>query len=500
MKIRLTVILFFLLAAGMVLINIVFMFLWKHDLLETELEKAHTVLALVVPQAASGVENKDIAAMFQKTFPQDSRGGVVLQQRGQQALFPAHFSLSSPLIQFLSGNRAPAREVVRVNGVFAGGAVNARQAMFVVRGFQDANGDQVSAALALSLVPLYGKLWKVEKTVLVYIVINLLLLTVIGFYRFTQVAVKPIDRLVSLADQYQDDEQLMFVADNSGNEYSRLATSLNAMLGRIKQDRLVLQDHVDQLDRANRMLKKNQQEMIRTEKLASVGRMAAGLAHEIGNPLGVIQGYLGLLGQEKSSVSDEERDYIKRAEDELLRVNSLIRQMLDFARVSKGEPGNFSLHDLLSSVVGMVQVQPAFKSIQIHCLFEAQEDTVFADQDQLRQVFVNCLINSADAVSASSRKDNGKVTVSTRLATGRNIHVRISDNGTGIAAKDQPVVFDPFFTTKEPGKGTGLGLSVSYAIIKGVKGSMTIDNNEPEGAVVEICLPLAGCGVIEEAV
>ena len=99
------------------------------------------------------------------------------------------------------------------------------------------------------------------------------------------------------------------------------------------------------------------------------------------------------------------------------------------------------------------------------------------------------------------------VTVSTRLAPGSNdntaeslLHVRISDNGTGLAKKDQSVVFDPFFTTKEPGKGTGLGLSVSYAIVKGLKGGMTIENNEAEGAVVEICLPLAGCGVVEQAV
>jgi signal transduction histidine kinase len=497
MKLSLTIVLAFLLAIGMMLINFVMIMLWQRDLVEHEIAKAHIVLEQV-KSIENVKDNKErIARLLHSVFPKESRGGILFQIGTEEIFLPEEFPLASALTSIKSNVEAGADEFVRVDSSLWGGRGLARQALFIIVSQETQNEGKRVVAIARSLISVYSKLWMSEKSILIYILINILLLTVVGFYRFTQVVVKPIDRLVGLADQYQDDEHHLFVADNSGNEYSKLATSLNSMLSRIKQDRLILQENVSQLAAANKLLKRNQQEMIRTEKLASVGRMAAGLAHEIGNPLGVVQGYLGLLGREGGSVSAEELDYIKRAEDELHRVNSLIRQMLDFARVSQGAPEKFSVHDLLLSVVEMVKVQSSFKYITISNVLNAEQDIVFADQDQLRQVFINCLINSSDAISASQRKENGLISVITCLSSGDSeadqvgyICVGICDNGTGISEEHQSVVFDPFFTTKEPGKGTGLGLSVSHAIVEGMKGRMSIINNSGKGVTVEVFLPL----------
>ena len=237
--------------------------------------------------------------------------------------------------------------------------------------------------------------------------------------------------------------------------------------------------------------------MIRAEKLASVGRMAAGLAHEIGNPLGIVQGYLGLLGQ-AADQSDEHRDFIKRADQELQRVNALLRQLLDFARFSKGKPEVFSLHELLQQIVDMAHVQPVFKNIQISCTLDAEKDMVHADRDQLRQVFVNCLLNSGDAVAAAGRKDEGVITVSTDISGSQTgdkqtefLRIQVTDNGIGIPEDQLAAVFDPFYTTKEPGKGTGLGLSVSLSIVESIGGRMEMESVEGQGSNVSIFIPVA---------
>lgn len=354
-----------------------------------------------------------------------------------------------------------------------------------------------SLAVAHSLTPLYESLRQGGTTALVYLVINVIMLGVVGFFRMAKLIARPIERLVHLAEEYKETDALLFAAGDSGNEFDRLALSLNGMLSRIESDRKALQATVDQLSEANEQLRQNQQEMIRTEKLASVGRLAAGLAHEIGNPLGVIQGYLGLLGQVEGSEA-EKQEYLARAEGELQRINALVRRLLDFARTPQGERELFSVHSLLEEVVTMIRVRSGMENIKIDCAIEAETDTVYADPDQLKQVLVNCLLNSADAVTAAHHRSGGAITLSTDQCTqqaeeGQSefLRVRIRDNGVGIAEQDLALVFDPFFTTKEPGKGTGLGLSVSRTIVESMGGKIEMESEEGQGSVVSILLPIA---------
>ena len=501
MKIRLAIIVGSLLLVGMLLVNFVLIMFWQRDALQREIERDQVVLARVVDRIPAGTSALDAVSPdsfpFTDFYPHGETGLILLSTGNDHlaASIPSN-SFTSPLASALTEVMHTADPVVHSSGTFLE-RISSRSRVLVSARPIVRQGRVIGAVgISRSLESMYQALWRVEKIVLVYILINLLILSVIGFFRMRKVVVQPIERLVRLADQYHDDETMLFAAESPGGEFGQLAASLNSMLVRIEQDRQSLEKTVADLETANRKLKTHQQEMIRTEKLASVGRMAAGLAHEIGNPLGVVQGYLGLLAG-AAGQSEEHHDFIKRAEQELQRVNALIRQMLDFARVSKGEPETFSLHELLQAIVEMVQVQPVFAEIGLECRLGAERDMVYADRDRLHQVFVNCLLNSVDAVIAAGRAGDGRITLSTELCgpsseSGRAdfLRIQISDNGIGIAGEQQAVIFDPFYTTKEPGKGTGLGLSVSLAIVESMGGRMEMESKEGQGSVLSVFLPI----------
>ncbi|MCI5167573.1 MAG: sensor histidine kinase, partial [Candidatus Electrothrix sp. GM3_4] len=166
---------------------------------------------------------------------------------------------------------------------------------------------------------------------------------------------------------------------------------------------------------------------------------------------------------------------------------------------------------LLHSVVEMVKVQTVFRDITLDSDFAAEEDRVSADCEQLRQVFVNCLLNSADAIHMADKETNkeGRVSVSTALQcllpnnqvqeekeeeAYLQLLIRVSDNGMGVTEGDLPVIFDPFYTTKEPGKGTGLGLSVSRSLVETAGGTMELQSKVGQGSSMLITLPLAPLG------
>ena len=470
--------------------------LWQRDAMKHEIILARTVVSQVLEnELFSGKEQEAVRQLFQTVFPKDRRGGVQLNFGELKSVVPRKFELAAPLAALVSSVPKASQELIKIDGSFWDMGGMFQQALYIVMPIEQKGRVVGSIAVAHSLVPYYARFRQAERSIAVYICINILILTVVGFFRLVHVVVKPIDRLVRLTDQYHDIGQDLFAAGSGGNEFGKLTTSLNSMLSRIKQDRKALQQHVEELDLANKQLQQNQQEMIRTEKLASTGRLAAGLAHEIGNPLGVVQGYLGLLAQ-SGSQSDEHREFIRRADQELQRVNELIRQMLDFTRVSHGEPELFSLHQLLASIVDTLRIQPVFTAIQLESRLDAESDTVYADQNQIRQVFVNCLLNSADAVASLHSDGGGIVTVSTELTSAPAaddqtvlLCVRIVDNGVGIAEDQLLAIFDPFYTTKEPGKGTGLGLSVSLSIIESAGGRMEMESIEGQGSVLSVFLP-----------
>ncbi len=276
-----------------------------------------------------------------------------------------------------------------------------------------------------------------------------------------------------------------------------LSKALNIMLKRISADKEKLRSTVLSLEKANLDLKKAQREIIRAEKLASVGRLSAGIAHEIGNPIGIVIGYLELLKQE--DISGEERDeYIHRTEEEIERINTIIRQLLEVSRPSNSGRTAVSVHELIHDTASVLRVQPLMSNIELSLKLSAEEDTVLADPNQLRQVFLNLAINAADAISGEGEDSGGKLEISTLLEkdggsdtknSAAQLKIMFIDDGPGIAEENLGNIFDPFFTTKDPGRGTGLGLSVSFMIVESLGGTMTVTSEAGRGTTMIISLP-----------
>jgi signal transduction histidine kinase len=332
----------------------------------------------------------------------------------------------------------------------------------------------------------------------IYLLINTVILTFIGIYRLSKVYFQPLARLARRAEDYREDDEMLFSVRKEDNELHTLSGSLNSMLRRISADKEKLRSTVNSLETANLELKKAQKEIIRAEKLASVGRLSAGIAHEIGNPIGIVMGYLELLKQ-KDIPAAEQEEYIHRTEAEIERINTIIRQLLEISRPSNVGLKAVSVHDLIDDISEVLNVQPLMSNIEFECRLEAQNDKIMADANQLRQVFLNLIINAADAISSEDKADNGKLLIQSSLFSGTPeqpqdqktyLEIMFIDNGPGISEENIANIFDPFYTTKEPGKGTGLGLSVSFMIIEGFGGKMTVSSKIGEGTTMTLLLPV----------
>jgi signal transduction histidine kinase len=388
------------------------------------------------------------------------------------------------------------RDVVRspdfFRGIFAGQPGN----LAMAAPLRLENGVAGGAGILMPVGDIYGQVRRSQHILLVYTLINTFLLTLLGVYRLGNLIVKPIQRLVRRAEAYRESDDAVFLLDKEDNEFSMLSKSLNRMLIHLARDKDKLQASVHSLERANQDLEKAQRELIRAEKLASVGRLSAGIAHEIGNPIGIIKGYLTLMND--PSISDEEKaDFVARTESEVERIHSIIQQLLDFARPSGEEQTLVSVHGVLEDLEEVCRFQPALGCIRIALQLGAAEDHVVANARQLRQVFLNLVLNAADAVREVS--GDGELDIHTEICPANSdaddrqgsLVIRFSDDGGGIPEERLTHIFDPFYTTKAPGKGTGLGLSVSFTIIEGLGGSLKAERNEKGGTSMVITLPLA---------
>jgi len=356
------------------------------------------------------------------------------------------------------------------------------------------------AGLVLSLEGVYQSLRQSQKILFLYMVLNLVILTGIGLFRLSKVYQQPIRRLVNRAEEYrEDDDEMLFSVRKGDNELNKLSNSLNRMLKRISADKEKLRATVLSLEKANMDLKQAQSEIIRAEKLAAVGRLSSGIAHEIGNPIGIVMGYLELLKQLNISES-EKNDYLVRTENEINRINTIIRQLLDLARPVPRVSKTVSVHGLIEDMALVLRVQPLMSKVQLKLQLSAVKNVILADAEQLRQVFLNLAINAADAIAAGENNHDGELTIQTEVLSSSDrgalqkqetLKITFEDNGPGIAAEHIGNIFDPFFTTKEPGKGTGLGLSVSFMIIESMGGTIQADSQTGRGTTLSVYLPLS---------
>lgn len=334
---------------------------------------------------------------------------------------------------------------------------------------------------------------RTEKLLFIYIIINTFVLVAVGVYQIGNITARPMKKILKKTESVYIDE--FPVVKNSGSDFDHLSSSIGFLVDDLASSKKNLQYTVTELEAANTNMKKMQKEVIRAEKMASIGRLSAGLAHEIGNPVGIISGYLEMLKQEE--IEETNRiDFASRANDELKRIDSIIRELLDYARPTDQVKTELSVHQLINDLVSVYTGSRAIGNIELKTDFKARFDSVNANHDQLRQVFMNLIINASDAICDSGNRNRGLLKISTAniiKTEGGCTEMTVSfvDNGCGLSENDLDNIFDPFFTTKPQGKGTGLGLSVSQMIIEDIGGSIKAYSLDGHGTEFRIILPLA---------
>jgi two-component system NtrC family sensor kinase len=236
--------------------------------------------------------------------------------------------------------------------------------------------------------------------------------------------------------------------------------------------------------------------IMESERLAHIGQLAAGVAHEINNPLQGIVTYSHLL-LERSSAGNGTRESLEKIVKQANRCRDIIRGLLDFARQRKPEKRLCSVNRVLEECISLVDDQALFHNIRVIKHLSPDLPQVLMDPSQIQQVFMNMIINAAEAMNGT-----GQLTLTTRhVPEDSAVEVQFTDSGHGIKEEDLDRIFNPFFTTKEVGHGTGLGLAISYGIVKEHKGAITVESEEGQGATFIIRLPVTSSDkeIIERA-
>ncbi len=329
--------------------------------------------------------------------------------------------------------------------------------------------------LHFSLTDIRLKVLESLQVLILYIVLYGIVLVLAGYYLILKNIIRPAQNLLKATEAVSSGNLETRLPVAGPVEISQLATAYNQMVGALRESRNETGQHIASLEQTNRELQQARDELIRSEKMASVGQLAAGLAHEMGNPLAAIIGYLELLKQRIEAAPDS--DILHRALAETNRIDFLVRELLDFSRPAENilvEPVDMAV--ALNSAVQLLKNQGAISDIKIVNQLPDVLAPVKIDRNKLQQVFINLLLNATQACD-----QHGKIHLSAG-DDGNSVWVGIADNGCGIISADLNRIFDPFFTTKPPGEGTGLGLAMCQRIVEEVGGIIEVDSKLGKGS------------------
>lgn len=376
-----------------------------------------------------------------------------------------------------------------------------------------------AACLSLSLAGERQRLWASQRLFVYYFFLDFALLLVLGYFVLSRIVVSPVNRLLAATKRIAAGDYSHSVMVPACEEIAGLAESFNGMLAALRNERDQVKRHVRSLEEANRLLKVAREETARSERLASVGLLAAGTAHEIGTPLAAIIGYSGILGDELAG-DPARADYARRIEQEAERIDRIVRELLNYARPSRGEKERVQIGALCEETLSLLSSQGILKEVTTELVVEDGLPDPFMDRYQFQQVLINLLINARDAmpgggeielhVGLTAFNREHAADMERRMVRGRRkgdfgnlfqmeiadgepfpcLRIDVRDTGQGIPEEIIERIFDPFFTTKEPGKGTGLGLSIAARIIDSFGGRITVASDCGIGSCFSVWLPL----------
>lgn len=346
----------------------------------------------------------------------------------------------------------------------------------------------VDGAVRSAAVPA-GAAEVVRKAVALFVGVNTLLLVLFSLIIFNRAIARPLRGLADRADRAATDAVVLDLGGAARDEVGDLSLSLNRMAARLRDDRDRMAGQLRELEAKTAALEQARDQLVRAEKLALVGRLSAGIAHEIGSPLGAILGYVDMLRHEiRDNGSTANIEFLDRMEKEINRINRIVRELLDYSR-----PASFRLEDIdlrksVEDVTDLLMPQKAFRAVEIATDLGERPVTVYSDWDRLRQVLMNLLFNASDSMGGKGRID---VTVERTAGdgpAGEFVALKIKDTGCGIARDEIDRIFEPFYTTKVPGAGTGLGLAVSQRLVERMGGRIEVESTPGSGSTFSVIL------------
>jgi signal transduction histidine kinase len=341
----------------------------------------------------------------------------------------------------------------------------------------------------------------------------------LGSHLIDRHVVAPVSAAAAAAEAIAAGDYERRVPEGETREMSALARAINRMTDQLLENQRRLADNVTSLDETNRVLLATQRDLVGVEKLASVGRLSAGVAHEIGNPLGSILGYTSILRRRGA-----EAELVDGLDREARRIDRIVRRLLDYSRPAPAHREPVDVNESLTRVVELLRAQGRLGEVDVGMRLDRHATTIRAEPHLLDQLFLNLLDNACAAMEGrgrvsvctiveeyrvdrpipSRRTDDppgvsyahlrrpryASVRDASRIEEGTEIvRVLISDTGPGIAPENIENIFDPFFTTRAPGEGTGLGLAIVASTVSDFDGRIEASSAEGGGAVFSVCFP-----------
>lgn len=326
---------------------------------------------------------------------------------------------------------------------------------------------------------------RVANMLLLYVALTGGAILLLAYVSLTVLIVRPVEAVTRASKRLAGGHLDVDVPVRGAAEVAGLATSFNEMAAQLRRDRVQLEARLREVERATAELEDAQEQVLRSEKLASVGRLSAGVAHEIGNPLAAILGLIELV--RGGDLDDGEQDeFLARVQGETERISKIIRDLLDFSRLGESEhEGDCDLAAVLEDAARLIA--PRKEHAQVVVEFDVPEDLprVRGRSGRLTQVALNLFLNAADAMG-------GKGTIHVEAASNGDgtLTLVVHDSGPGIPEEVLDHLFEPFVTTKPTGQGTGLGLAVSHTIVERLGGTIRAQNAQGGGARFSVTLPL----------
>ena len=321
---------------------------------------------------------------------------------------------------------------------------------------------------------------KPQKVIIVFFIIMLSISTIASLlllFYYTRKLLKPMDNIMTMSKKIIAGDLSARCSIHSSGEMGILSKTINRMAEAIEQ-------------REKELQRVTQQQIFQSEKLASIGRLSAGIAHEINNPLTGVLTFAHLLKQKKNNIEEDinDLDVIIR---ETTRVREIVKGLLDFARQTPFKKEFLNINDVLHQILKLIRNQKEFRSIVIEENYSKNILDCYCDKNQLQQVFLNIILNAGEAIA-----NKGTIKIVTSIKKNHTV-ISINDTGSGIKKDNLNKIFDPFYTTKPVGKGTGLGLSISYGIIQQHGGYIECESEEGKGTTFNIFLPIKNDKMME---